>query len=446
MAILGRNTSSGFGDIQLNGVRCVSKVTLATPNRLDELYVNVQNQVGVSSMRIVFYDDDGGSGEPGTLLAMTPDISVPNSSFTTRGGAVITPINLASGNYWIGAHLGGTLVFDLDTAAIARRVFTGTDTFSDGPANPWTGSRNTTDIGSYQAWGIVGATLNAAGTATNMRFGTGLTVIDQGGGTIRVDASGNTPPDATSSVKGLVQLAGDLSGTAASPQIATGVVVAGDLASSLKPSGTAATSTEALRALGTTAGTAAAGDDSRFTSLYDIALSGDGLKAETISRLTLSGVVSPTSQSILLVRAPIRAGTLINNILCALTTLGVGTAPTLIKMALLDKTGKVLEQSANLAGNAMWTAGLGIKTVALGSQVTIPSSDVYYLSFLKNGAFASTDMQLLRVAWPTAAMGAAIGSVPLSTTVTTQTDYPANGSSVIPGAGGTTSAFWFGAN
>lgn len=181
-------------------------------------------------------------------------------------------------------------------------------------------------------------------------------------------------------------------------------------------------------------------------TLADIALAGDGLKTETVSRLTLSGVVAPTSQSIFLVRAPIRAGTLINNILCALSTLGVGTTPTLIKMAILDKTGKVLGQSANLNANTMWTAGLGIKTVALSAQVTIPSDDVYYLSFLKNGNFGTTDIQILRVAWPTALIGAAIsGGVPLATAVTVQTDYPANGSSVTPAAGGTTSAFWFGA-
>lgn len=59
---------------------------------------------------------------------------------------------------------------------------------------------------------------------------------------------------------------GDLSGTFPNPDIATGVIVAADINAALKPSGTAAAGTEALRALGTTASTAAAGNDPRFAA------------------------------------------------------------------------------------------------------------------------------------------------------------------------------------
>lgn len=48
-------------------------------------------------------------------------------------------------------------------------------------------------------------------------------------GTQWVSSRGTTPPDATSSVKGVVQLAGDLAGTAASPQIAAGAIVDADV-------------------------------------------------------------------------------------------------------------------------------------------------------------------------------------------------------------------------
>src|SRR5499427_5388105 len=48
-------------------------------------------------------------------------------------------------------------------------------------------------------------------------------------GTSWVSASGGTPPDATTSSKGIVQLAGDLAGTAASPQIAAGAIVDADV-------------------------------------------------------------------------------------------------------------------------------------------------------------------------------------------------------------------------
>src|SRR5215472_10524145 len=46
-------------------------------------------------------------------------------------------------------------------------------------------------------------------------------------GTSWISASGGTPPDATASVKGIIQLAGDLGGggTAAAPVIASGAIV-----------------------------------------------------------------------------------------------------------------------------------------------------------------------------------------------------------------------------
>lgn len=57
---------------------------------------------------------------------------------------------------------------------------------------------------------------------------------------------------------------GDLSGTYPNPQLAAGIIVAADISATLKPSGSAAAGTEALRALGTTAGTALAGNDTRM--------------------------------------------------------------------------------------------------------------------------------------------------------------------------------------
>lgn len=79
-----------------------------------------------------------------------------------------------------------------------------------------------------------------------------------------IDATGGgTPADATTGTKGIVQLAGDLAGTAASPQIAAGAVVLADLNAAIKPSGTAATTDEAVRALGVAANNAFPGNGSR---------------------------------------------------------------------------------------------------------------------------------------------------------------------------------------
>jgi len=73
--------------------------------------------------------------------------------------------------------------------------------------------------------------------------------------------AGGTPP-ATTTTQGTIQLAGDITGTATSVQIATGVIVDTDVAAANKD-GTAGT--PSLRTLGTGGTQAAAGNDSRFT-------------------------------------------------------------------------------------------------------------------------------------------------------------------------------------
>jgi Repeat of unknown function (DUF5907) len=70
-----------------------------------------------------------------------------------------------------------------------------------------------------------------------------------------------TPP-ATPTTQGTIQLAGDLAGTATSPQIAAGVIVDADIAAANKD-GVAAT--PSMRTLGIGAQQAAAGNDARFT-------------------------------------------------------------------------------------------------------------------------------------------------------------------------------------
>src|SRR5262245_22380679 len=66
-------------------------------------------------------------------------------------------------------------------------------------------------------------------------------------GTVWVSASGGTPADATTSSKGIVQLAGDLAGTAASPQIAAGVITDTDVNAANKDG---AVGTASMRTLG----------------------------------------------------------------------------------------------------------------------------------------------------------------------------------------------------
>jgi len=81
-----------------------------------------------------------------------------------------------------------------------------------------------------------------------------------------------SPPDASAATKGLIQLAGDLGGTAAAPVVANGVITSAkitdgtivdtDVAAANKDGGAAVPS---LRTLGTSPTQAAAGNDSRFS-------------------------------------------------------------------------------------------------------------------------------------------------------------------------------------
>jgi hypothetical protein len=117
---------------------------------------------------------------------------------------------------------------------------------------------------------------------------------------------------------------------------------------------------------------------------------------------------APATQSILAVAHYFYAGEVLTNILFDVTTAGAGTAPTLIKAAVWDSgaTPTCKAVSANLATDAMWTA-IGIAPVPVA--YTFPSEGLYYLAFLKNGAFATTDVQVACVN-VNAGMAGAVGS------------------------------------
>lgn len=134
-------------------------------------------------------------------------------------------------------------------------------------------------------------------------------------GTTWVSAAGGAPADASTVAKGVVQLAGDLAGTATSPQIATGVIVLTDLNTALKPSGSAAAGDEAVRALGTGAGNAFPGNgrlDQLAAPTSDVAFNSrkitglaDGTSAgDAVNKGQLDGAVAGLD-----VKASVRAAT-----------------------------------------------------------------------------------------------------------------------------------------
>src|SRR5262245_7252714 len=109
---------------------------------------------------------------------------------------------------------------------------------------------NNLDFSKYEARNIRAHQLGTAPAAPvtgQLYYNTADNTLYYWNGTIWVSASGGTPADATTSSKGIIQLAGDLAGTAASPQIAAGVVTDVDVAAANKD-GVAATAS--LRTLG----------------------------------------------------------------------------------------------------------------------------------------------------------------------------------------------------
>jgi hypothetical protein len=102
-------------------------------------------------------------------------------------------------------------------------------------------------------------TAPAAPVTGQFYFNTGDNTLYWWDGTNWVSARGGVAslPDASTTTKGIVQLAGDLTGTAASPQIAAGVITDAEIAAANKDG---ANATPSLRTLGYSAGKAMPGN------------------------------------------------------------------------------------------------------------------------------------------------------------------------------------------
>jgi len=126
---------------------------------------------------------------------------------------------------------------------------------------------NALDFAKYEARNIRGHQLGTAPSSPvtgQLYYNTADNTLYWWDGTTWVSARGGasaTPP-ATTTTQGTIQLAGDLTGTATSPQIAAGVVVDADIAAANKDG---VAGTPSMRTLGTGATQAAAGNDARFT-------------------------------------------------------------------------------------------------------------------------------------------------------------------------------------
>lgn len=124
-----------------------------------------------------------------------------------------------------------------------------------------------------------------------------------------------------------------------------------------------------------------------LTAMGLLAASGDVTQANGSSALT--------SQTLRGSLVGLVAGTLVSNLVCCITQAGAGAAPTLIRLGLFDASGNLLASTPNVAGDARWTT-TGIKASAVSTPFRVPASAGYYVGMLEVGAFAVTDINVLR--------------------------------------------------
>ena len=132
------------------------------------------------------------------------------------------------------------------------------------------------DLAKYEARNFRAHILGAAPSSPvtgQLYFNSGdNTLYWWNGGTWVAAQSGASVGDATTTAKGVIQLAGDLTGIATNPQIAPGVIVDADVSAGaaitenkLNLASDAPAGTPSRRTLGTGSAQAAAGNDARFT-------------------------------------------------------------------------------------------------------------------------------------------------------------------------------------
>jgi Repeat of unknown function (DUF5907) len=161
------------------------------------------------------------------------------------------------------------------------------------------------DLAKYEARNFRAHILGAAPSSPvtgQLYFNSGDNTLYWWNGTSWVAAqSGASVGDATTGAKGVIQLAGDLTGTATSPQIAAGAIVDADVnngaaiaESKLSLASDAAAGTPSRRTLGAGATQAAPGNDSRFSDARaPTGAAGGDLAGSTFPNPTLAnGVVT----------------------------------------------------------------------------------------------------------------------------------------------------------
>ncbi|MCR4339978.1 MAG: hypothetical protein NUW01_08840 [Gemmatimonadaceae bacterium] len=142
-----------------------------------------------------------------------------------------------------------------------------------------------------------------------------------------------------------------------------------------------------------------------------LALTGRGLLTQSWEIVQSTSGRAITSQLLQGTLIGLRAGDRVTGLVfCNQAQRGIGTAPTLIEVSLYQTDGTQLVTSGNIAAQAEWTASSNVWVPAPFTAVyTVPTDDDYYGTFLQNGTWGSTQMQLAGVA-ASSINGTAVGS------------------------------------
>jgi hypothetical protein len=227
------------------------------------------------------------------------------------------------------------------------------------------------------------------------------------------------------------------------PRALTGAVSAtryvGGVASVAPTTGTFAVGDFVVALNGTVFVCVTAGSPGTWTnasaSRLQLARTAAGVISETWDPRTGTNAGAPASQALYGQILGLRAGDVSTGVVLRNTQAAAGTSPTTARFGLADSTGKILVLSGNVNTAAEWP--LAAVKFAFTAPYTVLADGGYFLCFVVNGTWGTTQPSPLRASSAAAVAGIS-GAVIPEFVWTGQTDLPAVGASLtITGVSGT---------
>jgi hypothetical protein len=154
-----------------------------------------------------------------------------------------------------------------------------------------------------------------------------------------------------------------------------------------------------------------------------------GIQAENFDPVLATAGTAPTTQKVFGDLFGFSAGQVVTGVVIRNVVAAAGSLPTTVRVGIADAQGNMLALSANLNALANWAAGPNL--LPFTTPFTIPSDGGYYICFVVNGTWGTTQPTPIRV---TGGVGASHKGIPNASPVSfewaTQTDLPAVGSAL----------------